>query len=94
MTLLLYVAYWFICTLMALLFYGADKRKAVKGKWRVSEKCLLTISFFGSGVGGLWAMQRFRHKTKHWYFTAVNILGLLWQVILLCYLMKNPSWLF
>ena len=32
--------------------YGIDKRKAKKGKWRISEKALLLTSFFGGAVGG------------------------------------------
>ena len=66
--------------------YGIDKRKAKKGKWRISEKALLLTSFFGGAVGGFTAMQLFRHKTKHWYFNVVNILGLLWQIGLVIFL--------
>ena len=66
--------------------YGIDKRRAKKGKWRISEKALLLTSFFGGAVGGFTAMQLFRHKTKHWYFNVVNILGLLWQIGLVVFL--------
>ena len=66
--------------------YGIDKRKAKKGKWRISEKALLLTSFFGGAVGGFTAMQLFRHKTKHWYFNVVNIMGLLWQIGLVIFL--------
>ena len=94
MTLLAYIIYIIVLSLVAFIAYGADKRKARKGKWRISEKTLLTLSFLGGALGGIWAMKKFHHKTKHWYFTAVNILGLLWQVFALCYLIKNPSLLF
>lgn len=66
--------------------YGIDKRRAKKGKWRISEKALLLTSFFGGAVGGFTAMQLFRHKTKHWYFNVVNIIGLLWQIGLVVFL--------
>ena len=66
--------------------YGIDKRKAKKGKWRISEKVLLLTSFFGGAVGGFTAMQLFRHKTQHWYFNVVNIMGLLWQIGLVIFL--------
>lgn len=66
--------------------YGIDKRKAKKGKWRISEKALLLTSFFGGAVGGFTAKQLFRHKTKHWYFNVVNIMGLLWQIGLVIFL--------
>ena len=48
--------------------------------WRVPEKVLLGLGFFGGAIGALAAMQIFRHKTKHYYFYVVNIIGLIWQV--------------
>ncbi|MBO5326703.1 MAG: DUF1294 domain-containing protein [Clostridia bacterium] len=73
-------------SLLAFILYGADKQKARKGLWRISEKTLLLTSFLGGALGGLLAMQLFHHKTRHWYFYAVNLLGLAWQVGLLFYL--------
>ena len=66
-------------SLLTLILYGADKRKAKKGAWRVPENVLLGFSFFGGAVGGLLGMALFRHKTKHWYFWLVNILGLVFM---------------
>ena len=63
-------------SLLAFVFYGADKLKAKKGAWRVPEKVLLGLSFFGGAPGGILGMLLFRHKTKHWYFWLVNFLGL------------------
>ena len=78
-----YVWYLILCSVVSFFAYGIDKYKAQNGKWRISEKFLLGISFFGGGVGGYLAMQLFRHKTKHWYFHAVHILAIAWQVALL-----------
>ena len=75
-----------ILSLLAFILYGADKHKAKRGLWRIPEKTLLLASFLGGALGGLAAMQIFRHKTKHWYFYAVNLLGLAWQVGLVVYL--------
>lgn len=66
--------------------YGVDKWKAVRGTWRIPEKTLLGLSFFGGAVGGLLAMNVVRHKTRKWYFWFVNFLGLAWQVALLLWL--------
>jgi uncharacterized membrane protein YsdA (DUF1294 family) len=66
--------------------YVADKHKAKKGAWRVPEKVLLGMSFFGGAAGGLLAMSMARHKTKHWYFLVVNGVGLCWQAALLLFL--------
>ena len=71
---------------VAFLLYAIDKSRAKRGAWRIKESLLLGIGFFGGAAGALIAMRAVRHKTKHWYFWAVNILGLLWQLILLGFL--------
>ena len=45
-----------------------------------------SLILFGGAIGGYLGMKTFRHKTKHWYFHAINILGIAWQVSLLAYL--------
>lgn len=76
---LIYVA---IASVFAFILYGADKSKAKRGAWRIPEKVLLLCGFLGGAVGALCAMQLFRHKTKHYYFYLVNVLGLAWQIAL------------
>ena len=73
-----YAAYLLLLSLITFIAYGIDKKKAVKKKYRTKEKTLLSLSFFGGAFGGYLAMLIFRHKTKgeHWYFTAINLLGL------------------
>ena len=73
-------------SVLAILLYASDKRKAKRKRWRIPEKLLLGVGFFGGAVGALIGMNLFRHKTKHWYFWAVNLLGLAWQVALLVFL--------
>ena len=68
-------------SLIAFICYGSDKGRARRGEWRIPEKVLLGLSFFGGSVGGLLGMNAFRHKTKHWYFWAVNLAGLVWQAV-------------
>ena len=46
----------------------ADKRKAIKGKYRIAEKTLFMIAILGGSIGSILGMNKFRHKTKHWYF--------------------------
>ena len=76
---IVYIAYLALLSFVTFCLYGADKRKAKKGKWRTPEKVLLLSSFLGGAYGGFLAMQLFRHKTtmEHWYFTVVNVLGIL-----------------
>lgn len=90
MILPIYVVYLIVASVCTFLLYAIDKRKAKKQRWRISEKTLLCASFFGGAIGGYFAMQSMRHKTKHWYFHAVNITGIVWQIALLAYLIvKN-----
>ena len=85
-----YALFLGVMSILTFLVYAMDKYKAQKGKWRISEKRLLLLSFFGGAIGGYASMLLFRHKTKHWQFTAVNLLGILWQVALLVYLLSHP----
>ena len=80
-----YAAYLVLLSIITFIAYGADKRKAKKGKYRTKEKTLLALSFLGGAFGGYPAMLVFRHKTKgeHWYFTAVNLLGLAVHITLM-----------
>ena len=70
-------------SVVAFVMYGIDKLKAKHGAWRISEKALLLCGFLCGAVGALAAMQLFRHKTKHYYFYLVNLLGLVWQIAVL-----------
>ncbi len=73
----LYILLGFIAVMSVVAFitYGVDKAKAKRGAWRISEAALLLLSVFGGCLGGILAMLCFRHKTKHWYFWAVNLLA-------------------
>jgi uncharacterized membrane protein YsdA (DUF1294 family) len=59
------VIIFLLCLLSVITFvlFGTDKRKALKHKWRISERTLLFFSVFG-GIGGLLGMFVFHHKTR------------------------------
>ncbi|MGO1477207.1 DUF1294 domain-containing protein, partial [Alkalibacterium gilvum] len=54
--------------LYTLLLFNSDKRRAIKGSYRISEKKLLTSAFLLGGIGAWLGMVLFRHKTKHLIF--------------------------
>ena len=83
---LFYLALLALVSLVAFCAYAIDKFKAKRGLWRIPEAFLLGIGFCCGAVGALAGMQLLRHKTKHWYFWVVNIIGLLWQGALAVYL--------
>jgi uncharacterized membrane protein YsdA (DUF1294 family) len=86
---LIFLAVMALVSLVAFFAYGLDKRKAKKGSWRTKESVLLGLAFFGGAVGALLGMKVFHHKTKHWYFWVVGVLGLSWQCALFFYLLLN-----
>ena len=63
--LVLIMALWNIVTFA---MYGIDKRKAMKGKRRISERILILCAFIMGSMGALLGMSVFRHKTKHLKF--------------------------
>lgn len=85
----LYLLILAVMSVTAFFFYGADKRKAKKGQWRVKESVLLGLGVFGGAIGALLGMKIFRHKTKHWYFWAVNIAGLILQIVVFIFIVRH-----
>lgn len=75
--------------LATFIVYGADKRRARKGKWRVPEKTLFLLPLLGGSVGALAGMRVFHHKTKHWYFVWGIPLILLAQIALAVWLLTK-----
>ena len=77
-----------VINLLTFIVYGADKRRARRGKWRVPEKTLFLLPLLGGSIGALLGMRVFRHKTKHWYFVwgvpAILLAQLALAVWLLC----------
>lgn len=71
-----------VINLLTFIVYGADKRRARKGKWRVPEKTLFLLPLLGGSIGALLGMRVFHHKTKHWYFVWGIPAILLAQIVL------------
>lgn len=74
-----------IMSLISYVAYAADKRKAKRGAWRISEKTLLLLAFLFGAPGALAAMRRFRHKTQHRKFTLSVPFFLVMQIALIAY---------
>ena len=82
------LALWLIAiNLVTFAVYGADKRRARRGAWRVPEKTLFLLPLLGGSVGALLGMRVFHHKTKHWYFVWGIPLILLAQAALAVWLL-------
>lgn len=83
-----YLIFIIIMSIITFILYGIDKAKSKHNAWRIKEATLLLFSIFGGAIGGYIAMLAFHHKTKHWYFTIVNILGFTIHVVIGYFLLK------
>lgn len=76
------IYYLIFINVVAFIVFGVDKRKAVKNKWRIKESIFLLFSLIGGGIGSLFGMYLFHHKTKKKKFTfGVPLLTVLFIVI-------------
>ena len=74
---IIFLIYLLVISVITFFAYGLDKLKAKGKSRRTPEKVLLGLSLFGGAIGGAHGMALFRHKTKHWYFIAINLIALL-----------------
>lgn len=77
--------YLIAVNILGLTVMAADKSRAKRHAWRISEKALFLVALIG-GSAGTWAgMYLFRHKTRHWYFVVGMPFILAVQVCLAVY---------
>lgn len=61
-------AYLVIVNLLGFAVMGIDKKRAIRGAWRISEASLFLTALVGGSLGCTLGIHYFHHKTKHWYF--------------------------
>lgn len=83
----LYMYLIFINVFSYMLFFF-DKRRARKDKWRIKESTLHLSSFLGGTTGSIVAMILFHHKTKKPKFCFITALALIFNIYILCLLLK------
>ena len=59
------ITYLVAINLLGIIVTVADKKKAIKGKYRIPELDLWIIVLLGGSLGTYIAMKIVRHKTKH-----------------------------
>lgn len=74
--------------LAGFIIMGVDKKRAIRGAWRISEASLFFTALLGGSLGCILGMQHFRHKTKHWYFKYGMPVILAAQVLLFALLFR------
>ena len=58
------IIYFIVINIIGFFIMWLDKRKAIKGSWRIPEKTLFIITVLGGGIGTIAGMYTFRHKTQ------------------------------
>ncbi|MDH6663209.1 UNVERIFIED_ORG: uncharacterized membrane protein YsdA (DUF1294 family) [Rhizobium sophorae] len=81
-------------TLNLLVFsiYFMDKQAARHGRWRISERTLLTLALIGGSLGALAAQQLLRHKTRKEPFRSILAAILILHGALIAVLAFLPQW--
>ena len=77
------IIYLIVMNLITFLAMYIDKRKAKKGKWRISETALFVLALIGGSIGGIAGMYTFRHKTKKKRFTIGFPVILVLQIVVI-----------
>ncbi|MCC8081662.1 MAG: DUF1294 domain-containing protein [Lachnospiraceae bacterium] len=62
------VGYLVVVNIAGFALMRADKRRAVRHKWRIRESRLFLCAAIGGSLGSWAGMYVFRHKTKHLRF--------------------------
>ena len=62
------VVYWIVINMIGFAIMGIDKKRAIRGAFRISEASLFLTALLGGALGCTLGMNHFRHKTRHWYF--------------------------
>ena len=62
------IGYLAIMNIAGFASMGIDKKRAIRGAYRISEASLFMVALLGGSMGSILGMQLFRHKTKHWSF--------------------------
>ena len=82
------ILYYVMVNAAAFLLFKADKKRAVRKKWRIPERTLLASAALGGGAGALLSMRLCHHKTKKKRFTVLVPLFLLLHLMILILLCR------
>lgn len=79
----LLIGYLILINLAGFFSMCIDKRRARKGKYRISERWLFLIAAVGGSAGSLFGMYLFHHKTRHKRFVIGLPIILFLQIVIL-----------
>ncbi|KEY18371.1 DUF1294 domain-containing protein [Kaistella antarctica] len=84
-----FIAFFATINAFSFIYFGLDKRKAQKNQHRITERKLLTMTFFGGTIGSILGMLIFKHKTNKKNFILKMLIIILIQFLILYLLYNN-----
>lgn len=81
--LLILPVYLTVINIAAIIMTIADKKRAVRGKWRISEFSLMLLGFLGGAAGEFITMKKIHHKTRHAKFMIGLPLEIFFHIVIL-----------
>ena len=61
----LLICYLLLINLLGAILVAVDKRRALRGRWRIAERTFFAVSLLGGTLGTYLCMRAIRHKTLH-----------------------------
>ena len=87
--LLVILGYYLLMNLILYIAMVIDKKRAIKGKWRIPEKNLFLLAALGGGLGGMIALVTKHHKSRHLSFILVYSITIVFHAVAAYYLIKT-----
>lgn len=84
-----YAAWAILISALTLLVYWIDKRRAKQGAWRVRERFLHGLAFFGGWPGAMFGQSILRHKSLEIRFQVYAWLAFLLHAAILLAITKT-----
>lgn len=81
--------YLIVVNCVTFFIYGADKKRAENGRWRVPELVLIMLAVIGGSFGAYAGMKVFHHKTRKILFVGAIPILMTAQAAIAVYLMTH-----
>lgn len=78
-----FLLYFAIINLIAGILSVVDKKRAIKGKYRIPESALMLTGLFGGALAEYFVMKKIHHKTKHSKFMIGLPLEIFFHIVLI-----------
>lgn len=84
-----FILYILSINIIGFVIMYVDKQKSIKHLYRISEKTIFLTALAIGAIGVYIGMQKFRHKTKHKFFTVFIPICIFLNIISTWYIIAN-----